>query len=449
VAVKSSGPSIASDSVQVLAFKVLVYAVGFGASVLVARVLGPSGRGAYYFPVVAAATLVVACGLGLEQANVYLRGSRGIGVGRLWAQAGLVSLAAGLTGLAALLAGPFVLPGLFSGTRTTWLWLAGLTIPLALHTQLAAGLLTLLGRVTWQFRVGLVAAVSQAVLLAALYAGGWLDVTGVLVAGLVSAALSWLLMTWPLARTNPTALAWDGALLGETLRHALPLHTATLMLFLHLRLDMFMVRAWLGDSPLGHYSLAVMLAETVLLATDSLAVALLPRQIVNTVEESAALALRGARANALVALAFGAAWAAAGWPFIGRVFGWDFAPAFLPLVLLLPGMVFIGMQRACGGPALRSGRPWRVAAIQAASLAVNATLNTVWIPRFGPAGAAVASSVSYALGTACFLLWTARMAGTSLTAALPGAADVRAVWRGAFAVLAPEWLRKRAPQQGA
>ena len=49
--------------------------------------------------------------------------------------------------------------------------------------------------------------------------------------------------------------------------------------FLHLRLGMFMVKGIVGTAALGLYSLSVVLAETVLLPTDSLALAILPRQV--------------------------------------------------------------------------------------------------------------------------------------------------------------------------
>ena len=428
--------SVASVGVQTLSLKVAVYAVGFGTSVLISRALGPEGRGAYYFPVVAATMLTTVATLGIEQANFYLMGSRRVDVARLWGQAGLVALVMGLCGLGALMVGPAVLPGLFAGTRPTWLWLAGLTIPLALHAQFGAGLLTLQGRVTWQFRVGLVAALVQVGLLTALQISVGLGVTAVLVANLVTGCLTWMLVVWPLRECRPW-LAWDASLLRATLAQALPLHLGVVLLYLHLRLDMFMVKAWSGDTALGHYSLAVTLAETVMLATDSLALALLPRQIANTVPEAATLALRGARINAVAALGAGAVWLVCGWPLVNLVYGRAFGPAYLPLVLLLPGMVFIGMQRVCGAPALRSGRPWWVAGIMGASLALNAALNVWWIPIFGPSGAALASTVSYVVSALVFLIWTIRLAGARWSAAVPRLADVGALWHGIGTTLRP------------
>ncbi len=403
-----AGRSVISDSAETFLLKVLLSIVGFAAGVLISRGLGPAGRGEYYLPVIAAGTIVVLCKLGVEQANVFLYATRGLAIDRLARQSALVGLVMGLLGWAVLLQAPRALPRVFAGTPILLLLLAGLTIPLAVHAQLAAGLLTLGGRVTWQFRVALLAAVVQAVLLLGLWSRGTFTVGAVFGVYVVTAVLTWALTVGRLA--GGLGLLWDVRLLRETLSHSLLLHLGMVLFFLHLRLDMFMVTGMIGATALGYYSLSVMLAETVLLPTDSLAIAILPRQLGNTVEEAAATALRGARANGLIGLTAAALWALLGWPLIRVFFGAAFAPAFLPLLGLLPGMVFLGMQRVCGGPVVRAGRPGQMAFIYAVSLIGNIALNLWWIPSWGPLGAALSSSVSYGLSAGLFLLWTSRLA---------------------------------------
>src|SRR5262249_50821367 len=160
-------------------------------------------------------------------------------------------------------------------------------------------------------------------------------------------------------------------------------------------------------------------------------------QIGNTVGDAASLALRAARMSFLISLALGGIWAALGMLVIRVFWGSDFEPAYLPLVGLLPGMVFLGVQRVCGGPVLRVGTPARITAIYAASLLLNGVLNVWWIPLGGPFGASLASSVSYGVGSMLFLAWTARLAGRPLREAFwPARSDyaflrhsVRRVWQ--------------------
>lgn len=410
--------SIVADSAHTFVLWVLTYGVGFVASVLISRGLGPAGRGEYYLPIVTAGTMVALCKLGLEQANVYLFGSRAVSIARLAAQSTLVAGVVGGLGILLVQAAPALLPALFADTSRLFLALAALTIPLSLHAQLVAGLLTLRGEITWPFRAGLVAGVVQVGLLLGLLALRALGVAAVLAVNLVTAVVSWAVTAWRLRDGWARWPRCDTDLLRESLRHSLVLHLGMVLLFLHLRVDMFMIKGMLGTAALGRYSIAVALAETMLLVTDSLAIAVLPRQMGNSLPEAATLALSGARTDALLGIVAAAAWVALGWPVISRVFGADFEPAYPPLLALLPGMVFLGMQRMCGAPVLRTGQAWRMTAVYALSLLANVGLNRLWIPAWGILGAALASSVSYGLGATLFLAWTARLAGTPLWSAI-------------------------------
>src|SRR3990172_2523387 len=320
--------SVIAASAETLLLRTLLALVGFGASVLLSRGLGPQGRGEYYLPVIAAATMVALGKLGFDQMNVYLFGSRGIAADRLSGQNGLVALVMGGLGPLTLLLAAAGLPGVFAGTSLSLLMLVGLSIPFTLHTQFSAGLLTLTGEVTWQFRAALLAGVVQLGGLAALWALGWLAVGSALALHVLNALLTWLVIVWALGQQEQSWVRCDPQLLRETVRHSALLHLGFVLFFLHLRLDMFMVKVMVGPTALGLYSLAVILAETVLLPTDSLTIAILPRQVGNTLQEAATLALRIARTNALLALSAAVVWTVVGFKVISIFFGTAFATAY-------------------------------------------------------------------------------------------------------------------------
>jgi O-antigen/teichoic acid export membrane protein len=125
---------------------------------------------------------------------------------------------------------------------------------------------------------------------------------------------------------------------------------------------------------------------------------------------------------------FGTGLILTGWILIPILFGAEFSGAYPALVALVPGIVFMSMQRVCGPPVIRAGRPWRITAIYAASLGINVLMNLLLVPRFGPVGASLASSVSYGLAALLFLGWTVELAGSS-SALRPSRSDAQVVSR--------------------
>jgi len=411
-------PSVAAQTASVFANSLAQYALAFIASALLARLLGPAGRGIYYLPVLGASTILAFCKLGVDQANIYLIGSRGVSAARLSAQNAAVASVMGALGFACTMALPWMLPRLFGGTPRVFLVGAGLTVPLGMHLQLSSGLMSLCGRPLWPYRAASVAAIIQIAATVWLVSAGSMTPGAALAVTVLGTFVNWTIVTVVLQRLVPMRLRVDPPLLWETLRHSFVLHAASLMLFLHLRLDMFMVKAWLGVAALGLYSLAAVLGETLMLATESIAIAILPGQVTGSLDAAAGRALRASRAVLVVGGVLALGWTLLGLPLIRIAFGDAYSGAYGPLVALLPGMVTLGIQRVCSAPALRTGRPGVILAISALSLAANALLNVFWIPKWGLYGASVASSLSYTASTLLFFIWTTRLAGVPLRKAL-------------------------------
>ena len=428
--------STAIDTAHVLGLSIAQYGAAFAASAIIARALGPTGRGAYYLPLLAATTATALGKLGLDQANVFLFGSAKISLGRLSAHNGLTALVSGVVLAGALTLLPSVLPIVFSGTSVSLLLLAGMTIPLNIHAQLSGALLAMTGAVRRQYVAGVSSGIVQIACAVLLRVLGRLTVLTALIVAAVGSAVTWAVLMAGLPRERRNWIGLDAKLLAATLKSSLVLHAGMILFFLHLRVDMYMVKAWLGTAALGQYSISVTIAEALMLATDAVAMAVLPTQIENTVSEAAERGLRVARVNALLGATLACGWAAVSWPAIRLLFGPAFTPAVLPMIVLLPGIVSLGVQRVCGAPMLRGARSKTIAGIYAATLTVNVMLNSLWIPTFGLVGASLASTISYVTGAVLFLASTSRLAHVPLTrAARFESADIAAISAAVRSVL--------------
>lgn len=428
-----SPSAIARDSVGIFALRILLYAATFLTGVVVSRALGPTGRGEYYLPYLGAVTLVTVAKLGIDNGALVLYGQGRYGLGPLWHIVRRVSWAGGVVGIALLVASPWLLPSVYRDAATGMLLLAAVTIPLQMETLLGGGLLLLAGNALVQFRGALLGVLLQAALLAVLWAVPGLSPTLVLVSGLAGALATWSVIVRHCNRFPHGSVPrhW----LRDVLAASLPLHVSSMLLWLHLRVDMFMVSAIGGVAMVGLYSLAVMLAETVQMATDAVGTALTPRQATGQLQDAAHLALLGARVNTIIGGLVALGWALVAPVAVPLVFGRSFQEAVPPLLFLLPGMVVFGWQRSCGTAIVRAGQPWRIVAIHGASLVLNAALNVWLIPRYGASGSAIASSASYLLSAVALLTWTVRLAQASPGDVFPKVADVALLSRGLLRLL--------------
>jgi len=95
---------------------------------------------------------------------------------------------------------------------------------------------------------------------------------------------------------------------------------------------------------------------------------------------------------------------------ISLAFGQAFAPSYAPFVVLLPGMIFLAIQRFCGPAVLRANNPMGMVWIYLIGLLANVGLNLWWVPLWGLIGAAAATTISYGVTALLFVIWTARLA---------------------------------------
>jgi O-antigen/teichoic acid export membrane protein len=175
-------------------------------------------------------------------------------------------------------------------------------------------------------------------------------------------------------------------------------YLAALFGFLVLRSDLFMVEHMLGPEQAGYYSIAFAMADYVSVLAVVIAAILFPKlSAVSDVGVKLKMTRRAVRGTAalLVPLLFLSALVAK--PAVRILFGPPFMPAALAFILLMPGMLFLGLNMV-GVQFLNSmGYPKSVVLVWAACTIVNIAANVWAIPHYGIAGASAVSTVSYFL----------------------------------------------------
>lgn len=394
------------DILLTVGARVLIVTAGLLSSVITARVLGPKGRGEYFFLVTLSAAIVQFGALGLHASNTYLVAKDRARLPALTANSLLVALAVGGIGgtLVALL-----LPrlGFFPDTPDRFFWYAAALTPPTLFFLLGSNLLVGMGRIaTFNF----VDVASRAIVLLALVVAGVfaLDVDGFAAASI----LAWTaaaLMLGAMLRSGLGDLRFDRESFRSGFRFAAKTYAVAILGFAVLRGSVFLLQHYYGSVELGYYSIATQIADVLALFPTSVALVLFPALV-----RDRAGSWRTTRRSFVTVVATLIAAAAAAWvlaePFIRVVYGAEFTPAAAVLRWQLPGVVAIGATAVVSQYLAAHGLPRTLIGAWVAGLVALVVLGFTLVPDHAGSGAAAALSASYVLVLCLVLLlaWRVR-----------------------------------------
>ena len=243
------------------------------------------------------------------------------------------------------------------------------------------------------------------------------------VAALASAAA---VLGISLARQHGLALRMRWTVFRQAMRFGLAGHASVLLAALHERADVFLLAALLQDpAVVGVYAVAVQIANRVRVLPLALGSALYPALSDHDASHREALAAAAARLCILGVVVVAALIALTAKPLLPLLFGSEFTASLLPLALLLPATVAHGLRGVLFRYFQAIDHQRVNVMLEALGVLCNTALNLWAIPRWGAAGAAGASLISYTMvagGLAWVFLRRSELHPRSL---VPGPADAR------------------------
>lgn len=451
-------PSLAVSGAHTFGANVIMLAVGFLTSIVLARAAGPEGKGGYDLSLATAGLLVAVVGLALPSGLAYVVARGAQGARPLLSRLSAMAVAQG-AGAAVLLlavsATPLAPAFLASGTGTALVLpitlLFMLTLVVAHERAILVGRQLFIAANTRDLagRIAVLAALSV-VAIVFLAAGDAVPIVPLVWAAVAAAGILVVLFATALpsdsgARPGPTVMR-------EIVSFAIPAYGAQVAQFLNYRLDLFLVGLFLGPAEVGLYALAVSLAQMLWLVSNSVAVVLFARVAASgartgrerdaeggsAADAGAARRLRAERgAEAaqvcrmiLAATLGGAVLLGLASPvLIPVLFGSAFGPSVAPLLLLLPGVVVFSVANVLGAFVTGIGRPGHVLGVSLVALVVTIPLDLLLIPTVGIVGAALASSAAYSAAALVMLALFTRHAGVGARDAfLLRRSDIALAW---------------------
>jgi O-antigen/teichoic acid export membrane protein len=394
--------------------------------VLTARVLGPEGRGIYVLALLVPHFAVNILPLGIGSANAYFVAKRERDARTALATSLSILVPVGLVcaiGMDRVIAwgGSWTVQGMDYVRLTVW------SIPFTLAFNVAGH--TLLGLQRYA-AFNVLNVIDKAILLV-LSAAGILAGEGTLgtlctLFVLASAANCILGMGWVL-QASRGALRWDGDYARAALHYGMRGHVGWIAELLTARLDMVVVNALAGAGPLGFYSVAVSLAETIWILPGGVWAVMMPKLAHARSDFSATTALV-CRLVFPVTVATAVVLAVASEPVLTLLYGSAFRPALAPLLVLLPGVAVQSLARLLGSDFAARGRPGLNSMIATVALVTTVGFDLLLIPGHGVVGAALARTLTCAIMVVIAVTLYCRTTRIAVGGILlPRAADLRAV----------------------
>jgi O-antigen/teichoic acid export membrane protein len=373
------------------------FAVAFFSAIILARALGPSDRGLLAIMAVITTVALAAAGGGLQVAVQYYAGRRetpqpGL-LGNTLAYGGV--LAAVFVPLVFVLHGPIA--DAFAHGRGGLVWmLAALLVPLTFLDYSTAG--QLCGRLEFGLWNALLVAARIASLVAVivLVLGLGLGVAGGVLATATGSIVVVCVATARILRDGRPRI--DLRLFRRSVRYGTKAQVGAFFQLINFRLDVLVLSLFVPLTSVGHYAVAQTLAELVTYLGVAFQISVLPILARADGEDAAAAETSGTalRHHSLLALVLVLANAIFAPLVLLFGYGHAFRPALVPLLVLLPGMWFMGTGSLVVGDLRGRGRPGLASAVKGGAALVTIGLDLALIPAFGVVGAAVASSLAYA-----------------------------------------------------
>jgi len=404
--------------------QIFTIVLGIGKSVLLARGLGVAGLGNYAVIVLFPFLLETFLNSGVQSAFVYFcaknRATLRQVIQHVVSFSIVVSLLTTVIGAVVILsAHEIVFPGISRNLLLLAILISPLNIARVNFQSVFQGL--------EDFKTAnIITVVSDAIIVLATAVFLWwlhLDVRGALYAIMIGKTVGIVLPMLILAARFGGIRILQPALsrqfTSEVVNYSLRSQLYATSYMLHSRVDVLLLNMLSQPILVGIYELAVRTSEQLWTVSHGVASVIMPR-IASLGETDASSQITSfiARYVLWISVIGAILLGLISTPILTLVYGIEFRTAAVILRWLLPGIVLLGTGRIIAEDLAGRGRPQINAIHSTFGVIINIVVNILLIPRFGPVGAAIATSLSYSVIYALSIIAFSRLTSTKWESAV-------------------------------
>lgn len=384
--------------------RVLTAVFGIIITIIIARALGAEGQGIYSLAVLLPNTLFTFALFGINTSTIFYIGKKKYSPPEIFGNNIFFTLFFSLLSVLVGLVIIYFFGGkIFPGVEKSYLFLALSVLPFNIFFILISSVLLGLQKIKKYNFIAFFQSFLYLSLIAALVLALRLGIGAAILVQTISYLLASLVLFFVAKKeSGGMVLKLNKEYVKDATGYGLKNYLSWVLYFLHYRINMFLINIFLNPIAVGVYFIAVRLAESIWLISQSVTTVLFPKvsseNNEKNLKEFTPLVFR----NVLFVTFFVAflLFVLSHW-LIVFFYSNEFLGSVLPLQILLFGTPLIAGWQVLANDIGGRGKPMINTYISGFSVILNITANIFLIPKLGITGAALATDISY---SALFLI---------------------------------------------
>lgn len=405
------------DTILTFINQIFIILISLGSVAIIARVLGPEGKGIYSLALLLPAFLVILTHFGIGGTSIYYLGREKYNPKEIFGNNILytvfVSIFAILIGSVVIL---FFSPQIFPGIEKKYLFLALFLIPLQHFLNFIAIVFLGIQKIKKYNFIFFIQNFIFLILIAISLLGFHLGIVIAITAQIISLILADIVLFFLLKKeVKGISLKFNKSYLKDIFSYGSKNYFTNILDFLRSSSTPFLINIFINPLAVGFYSVAMALSEKLLLFSQSAATVLYPRvsseNNLKRLKEFTPLVCR----NILFITTLGAilAFFLSHW-LITLLFSKKFLDAIQVFRILLIGVIPMSGSGILSNDIAGRGKPILNSYIYGGTFFLSLILYIISIPRWGIEGAAWATTISYFFLFITILITYAKISGNKI-----------------------------------
>lgn len=404
--------------------QVLSILIGVVTVIIIARVLGPEGQGEYTLLTLFATLLFTFLNFGFNVSSTYYIGKGNIYDEHTIWKTNLIVMS--FLSILSILAGGFVIIFLkdlfFSSISTSYLSIMLLILPFFFLLNFVQSIF--LGYQNFDV-INISAILTQLLILILtfLFLNVFhMNVLGAILAFIISNIIISILLVILLLKKYHLSIkkgVFSIPFAKDAFNYGIKVHISNLVSFFNYRADTFLIAYFSNSLSVGIYNVAVSIAERLWIVSQSVSNVLFPKiSSMSNNDEKDYLTTMLTRNVLLISIITSIILVLISDFLILLLFGSAYEDAALPLKILMPGIVFLSVDRILSNDLSGRGKPEMSMYTSITTIILNIFLNIILIPKYGLSGAAFSTSLSYTVAFIIKIIIFKRLTGKKIVSIL-------------------------------